>query len=89
VSSTVIETARETAMAGSDTPAISCQNVWQVFGANADSALKQALSQHDTADEVSAALRAQGLVPAVQDANFDREPLYCAAAAGLAWGDPD
>ncbi|WP_281955297.1 quaternary amine ABC transporter ATP-binding protein [Pseudophaeobacter arcticus] len=58
-------------MAGSDTPAISCQNVWQVFGANADSALKQALSQHDTADEVSAALRAQGLVPAVQDANFD------------------
>lgn len=71
MSKTVIETARETAAAGSDTPAISCQNVWQVFGANADSALQQALSQHDTADEVSAALRAQGLVPAVQDANFD------------------
>lgn len=71
MSKTVIETARETAAAGSDTPAISCQNVWQVFGVNADSALKRALSQHSTADEVSAALRAQGLVPAVQDANFD------------------
>ena len=71
MSKTVIEAARETAVTGSDTPAISCQNVWQVFGENADSALEQALSQYETADEVAAALRAQGLVPAVQDANFD------------------
>jgi len=71
VSKTVIGAARETAVTGSDTPAISCQNVWQVFGENADSALEKALSQYETADEVAAALRAQGLVPAVQDANFD------------------
>lgn len=58
-------------MSASDTPAISCQNVWQVFGNNAESALKEALSQHQNADGVSKALRAQGLVPAVQDANFE------------------
>lgn len=71
MSKTVFEPARETAVTGSDTPAISCRNVWQVFGDTTGSALKQALSQHASADEVSAALRAQGLVPAVQDANFD------------------
>mmetsp|Transcript_12749 Transcript_12749/g.18608 ORF Transcript_12749/g.18608 Transcript_12749/m.18608 type:complete len:194 (+) Transcript_12749:1110-1691(+) len=58
-------------MSASETPAISCQNVWQVFGPNADSALKEALSQHKTASDVSEALRAHGLVPAVQDANFE------------------
>ena len=58
-------------MIGSETPAISCRNLWQVFGDNADSALKQALSQHENADAVSQALRAKGLVPAVQDANFE------------------
>lgn len=58
-------------MSGSDTPAISCQNVWQVFGNNADSALSEALSQHQDPDAVSDALRAKGLVPAVQDANFE------------------
>ncbi|CUH89439.1 Glycine betaine transport ATP-binding protein OpuAA [Phaeobacter sp. CECT 5382] len=59
------------AVSSSDTPAISCQHVWQVFGNNADSALKEALSQHESPDDVSATLRAQGLVPAVQDANFE------------------
>lgn len=58
-------------MSGAGTPAISCQNVWQVFGNNADSALKQALSEHQDPDEVSKALRKAGLVPAVQDANFE------------------
>lgn len=58
-------------MSGSDTPAITCRNVWQVFGKNADSALQQALSQHDTPQAAADDLRARGLVPAVQDASFD------------------
>ncbi|MBY6136431.1 betaine/proline/choline family ABC transporter ATP-binding protein [Nocardioides marinus] len=58
-------------MSGSDTPAITCRNVWQVFGKNADSALKQALSQHDTPQAAADDLRARGLVPAVQDASFE------------------
>lgn len=58
-------------MSASDTPAISCQNVWQVFGNTADSALKEALSRHQDPDQVSQELRDKGLVPAVQDANFE------------------
>lgn len=58
-------------MTGSDTPAITCRNVWQVFGKNAGSALKQALSQHDTPQAAADDLRARGLVPAVQDASFE------------------
>ncbi len=51
--------------------AITCQNVWQVFGATPDQALKDALGQHATADDAAAALRESGHVPAVQDANFE------------------
>lgn len=58
-------------VSGSDTPAITCQNVWQVFGKNVDSALKQALSQHDSPQAAADDLRARGLVPAVQDASFE------------------
>ncbi len=58
-------------VSGSDTPAITCRNVWQVFGKNADSALKQALSQHDSPQAAADDLRARGLVPAVQDASFE------------------
>lgn len=58
-------------MTGSDTPAITCRNVWQVFGKNAGSALKQALSQHGTPQAAADDLRARGLVPAVQDASFE------------------
>ncbi|WP_282077701.1 quaternary amine ABC transporter ATP-binding protein [Epibacterium ulvae] len=50
--------------------AITCQNVWQVFGPDPDQALRAALDQHETADEAAAALRASGHIPAVQDANF-------------------
>ena len=57
----------------SDKPqaAISCQNVWQVFGPNADSALAEALSVHSEPEAAAAALREKGLIPAVQDANFE------------------
>ena len=58
-------------MSDTSTPAITCQNVWQVFGAHADSALKQALSETQSAEEAAAALRAKGLTPAVQDATFE------------------
>lgn len=58
-------------MSSSETPAITCRNVWQVFGKNADSALQQALSTTQSPDEAAAELRASGLVPAVQDASFD------------------
>lgn len=51
--------------------AITCRNVWQVFGLGAERALSDALSQHKTLDAAAEALRAQGLVPAVQDANFE------------------
>lgn len=49
-------------------PAISCRGVWQVFGANAKPALNKALAE---GGDVAETLRAQGLVPAVQDASFD------------------
>ncbi|UWQ23648.1 betaine/proline/choline family ABC transporter ATP-binding protein [Leisingera aquaemixtae] len=58
-------------MTGSDTPAITCRNVWQVFGNNADSALKEALSRHETPEAAALELRGKGLIPAVQDASFD------------------
>ncbi len=51
--------------------AITCRNLWQVFGADADQALKQALSQKGTSDSAAQALVDQGLVPAVQDVNFE------------------
>ncbi|MGR3759873.1 quaternary amine ABC transporter ATP-binding protein [Roseobacteraceae bacterium NS-SX3] len=58
-------------MSTQDTPAITCQHVWQVFGNNADSALKEALSNHANADDAAAELREKGLIPAVQDATFE------------------
>ena len=51
-------------MTGSDTPAITCRNVWQVFGNNADSALREALSRHETAETAAQELRGKGLIPA-------------------------
>jgi len=57
------------------TPAIACQNVWQVFGPDAQDASKalaEALSQNDgNADAAAASLREKGFIPAVQDANFE------------------
>jgi len=55
----------------SDTPAIRCSGVWQVFGENAKQELATALAQSGNDSEKAALqLRNKGLVPAVQDAAF-------------------
>ncbi|MBE1282714.1 MAG: betaine/proline/choline family ABC transporter ATP-binding protein [Rhodobacteraceae bacterium] len=59
-------------MSDTKTPAITCRNVWQVFGPGAETALTDALARSgDDADVAAQELREQGLIPAVQDANFD------------------
>ncbi len=56
----------------SPAPAISCRGVWQVFGDNAQHRLSQALEQTGGSSRGAADhLRAEGLIPAVQDATFD------------------
>ena len=61
-----------TSQTGSDDPAISCRNVWQVFGPNAKSQLAEALaSTGGDSDAAAQTLRNAGLIPAVQDATFD------------------
>lgn len=58
--------------AGPNQPAIRCKGVWQVFGANAPAKLRSALEITGGSPEGAAAqLRAEGLIPAVQDASFD------------------
>lgn len=51
-------------------PAITCRNLWQVFGPDPKAALAQALDGQD-AFAAGDSLRAQGYVPAVQDASFE------------------
>ncbi|MFK7940701.1 MAG: glycine betaine/L-proline ABC transporter ATP-binding protein [Roseovarius sp.] len=61
-----------TSQTGSDDPAISCRNVWQVFGPNAKTALADAMAKAGgDSDAAAQSLRAQGLIPAVQDATCD------------------
>lgn len=57
-------------VSGSETPAITCQNVWQVFGNDADSALKEVQANHPSPDDAAGELRSKGLIPAVQNASF-------------------
>lgn len=62
-----------------DAPAISCEGLWQVFGADPrarlDSALASPAASGSAADSHAAAeiLKAGGYVPAVRDANFTVE----------------
>ncbi|SDC35177.1 quaternary amine ABC transporter ATP-binding protein [Ruegeria marina] len=59
-------------MSTSDTPAIACRNLWQVFGPSADKALTEALARSGGDTNAAAAdLRALGYIPAVQDASFE------------------
>lgn len=59
-------------MTNQTTAAITCQNVWQVFGQNSEHVLEQALTQHEgNAENAASSLRDQGLIPAVQDACFE------------------
>ncbi|AAV94432.1 betaine/proline/choline family ABC transporter ATP-binding protein [Ruegeria pomeroyi] len=59
-------------MTEATTPAITCQNLWQVFGPGANDALAEALARSGGDAEAAAAeLRDKGLIPAVQDASFE------------------
>ena len=59
-------------MTNAETPAIACQNLWQVFGVGAEKALTDALARSgQDADAAAEELRAVGFIPAVQDANFE------------------
>ncbi|MEO3416736.1 betaine/proline/choline family ABC transporter ATP-binding protein [Roseovarius sp. CAU 1744] len=69
---------------GSTEPAISCRNVWQVFGPNAKQKLADALaSTGGDSDAAARLLRDQGLIPAVQDATFDVHPGELFVIMGL------
>lgn len=59
-------------MTNADTPAITCRNVWQVFGSGAKHALSSALSGAGGDAQTGAdQLLKDGLIPAVQDVSFD------------------
>lgn len=59
-------------MKNGDLPAIACQNLWQVFGPDADNALKEALSRsHGNAETAANELLETGFIPAVQDVTLD------------------
>ena len=73
-----------TSRTGSDEPAISCRNVWQVFGPNAEKRLADALANAGgDSDAAARTLRDQGLIPAVQDATFDVHPGELFVIMGL------
>ena len=59
-------------MTTSKAPAIACQNLWQAFGPDPESALGEALAESKgDPDTAASILRARGLIPAVQDACFE------------------
>ena len=60
-----------TTPASAGTPAIAGEALWQVFGNDAESHLKEALGRSETALEAAADVAARGLIPAVQDASFE------------------
>ncbi len=65
-------------------PAISCRNVWQVFGPGAKQKLAEALAKSGgDSDAAARDLRDQGLIPAVQDATFDVRPGELFVIMGL------
>ncbi len=64
-----------------DRPAISVENLWQVFGTNAASAYQAASG--GTTEDVAAALKDQGLIAAVRGVTFDVEPGELFVVMGL------
>ncbi|MBX2882400.1 MAG: ATP-binding cassette domain-containing protein [Granulosicoccus sp.] len=59
-------------MSNSDCPAIACDGLWQVFGENANTLVRQLLATHGADVEAAAeSLREHNCVPAVQDVNFE------------------
>lgn len=65
------------------TSAVTTQGLWQVFGANAKSALTRELQTGAASTDVASRLRAQGLIPAVQDASIDISPGELFVIMGL------
>jgi len=55
----------------SGTAAISVRGLWQVFGADPAAAFKRAREAHGTPEAIAEALKADGHIAAVRDANFD------------------
>ena len=64
-------------------PAISVEGLWQVFGANSDSALKRAKAAGGSTADIAARLLDQGLIPAVREATFDVAPGELFVIMGL------
>ncbi|MGI3186061.1 quaternary amine ABC transporter ATP-binding protein [Nioella aestuarii] len=60
-----------TASAPTSTPAIAVEGLWQVFGSDAETRLKNAQGRTSSAPDAADALRDEGLIPAVQDASFE------------------
>jgi len=74
----------ELIVSGTVPPAISCRNVWQVFGPNPRPALARALDRAGgDANAAADELRAGGYIPAVQDASFDVAPGELFVIMGL------
>ena len=65
------------------TSAVTTRGLWQVFGANAKSALTRELQTGAASEDVASTLRAQGLIPAVQDASIDIAPGELFVIMGL------
>ncbi len=53
------------------TSAVTTRGLWQVFGAGAKAALTRELQRGAASEDVASVLRAEGLIPAVQDASID------------------
>lgn len=68
-------------MSASETPAIACRNLWQVFGGGAAQALSRA--QGADPDAISEELRTASLIPAVRDVSFDVAPGELFVIMGL------
>jgi len=67
----------------SEQSAISVKGLWQVFGANAETALHKAQSAGGTTAEIAGRLIERGLIPAVRDATFDVAPGELFVIMGL------
>ena len=60
-----------TASVPTGTPAITVDGLWQVFGSDAETRLKNAQGRASSAPDAADLLRDEGLIPAVQDASFE------------------
>ncbi|MDJ0639763.1 MAG: ATP-binding cassette domain-containing protein [Paracoccaceae bacterium] len=66
-----------------DTPAISVEDLWQVFGDNPSEAFERARAETSSPKEIAAALEARHLIPAVRGVSFDVAPGELFVIMGL------